>query len=78
MYSIKKDKVRPGKILIKYCLPTDLTKQVFEVENADIRFTEGLIRRMVEDPEDLPWILRKLEVEDKLIQVLDTGKWSVL
>jgi hypothetical protein len=78
MYSIKKDKIRPGKILIRYCLSTDLTKQVFEIENADILFTEGLIRRMIEDVDDLPWILRKLEIENKLIQVLDTGKWNVL
>lgn len=75
MYSIKKDKDRDNKILIKYYLPNDNTHHIYEIENADWAFTERLLGQFVKDRFELEWMNDLIRLLDKTVHVEDTGEW---
>lgn len=78
MYSIKKDKEKTDKILIKYYLPNNKSAHIYEIENANWAFAEKLLGQFVKDRSDLEWMNDLLRLLDKTIQLEDTGEWSVV
>ncbi len=71
MYSIKKDKHRDNKIIIRYFLPNDRTHHVYEIENA-----ERLLGQFIKDHHDLGWMDDLIRLSDKTIHMEDNGEWK--
>lgn len=78
MYSIKKDQERQNKVIIKYFLPNNKVKHIYEIENADWNFTERLLGQFVKDRFELEWMNDLMRILDKTIQMEDTGEWVVI